>query len=395
MSVLAPPRATPADSAPVGPSPRQRLRALAWPAALLALVLACAAVVAVAERPASTTALDPSAPTPGGTRALAVLLGEQGVSVISTRRGDVAAAVPAGQTLVIAGTAALNPAALQRLARVRADLVLLDPTPDALAVLAPAVSFATVAGGGESLAQPDCALPAAVRAGAASVGAVALQAQLTAGSTVTVCYPGPAAGGLVVVRSATGRSVAVLGDATAFTNAELAQQGNAALALNLLGAHSRLVWFLPVAQPVPTTGTATLASLLPVGVRVAAVGLVLAVAFLALARGRRLGPVVTERLPVAVPAAETTRGRGLLYRRLRARGPASAALRAAACQRLSAALAQPAAGPPTGLVTAVAARTGRATEDVAALLYGAPPGSDDALVALAAALDALEAEVQP
>ncbi|WP_217991162.1 hypothetical protein [Mobilicoccus massiliensis] len=36
---------------------------------------------------------------------------------------------------------------------------------------------------------------------------------------------------------------------------------------------------------------------------------------LALWRGRRLGPLVTEPLPVAVPADETTRARARLYRR--------------------------------------------------------------------------------
>jgi hypothetical protein len=46
------------------------------------------------------------------------------------------------------------------------------------------------------------------------------------------------------------------------------------------------------------------------------------------------------------------------------------------------------------LVTAVAARTGRSPTDVAALLYGAEPEDDRALVALADQLDALEAEVR-
>jgi hypothetical protein len=46
------------------------------------------------------------------------------------------------------------------------------------------------------------------------------------------------------------------------------------------------------------------------------------------------------------------------------------------------------------LVTAVAGRTGRNPTDVAGLLYGAEPEDDQALVALADQLDALEAEVR-
>jgi hypothetical protein len=45
------------------------------------------------------------------------------------------------------------------------------------------------------------------------------------------------------------------------------------------------------------------------------------------------------------------------------------------------------------VVDAVAARTRRAPPDVAALLYGAAPADDAALVRLADDLDALEREV--
>jgi hypothetical protein len=49
---------------------------------------------------------------------------------------------------------------------------------------------------------------------------------------------------------------------------------------------------------------------------------------------------------------------------------------------------------PTAVVDAVAARTGRPAAEVSAVLYGAEPGDDPALVALADQLDALEAEVR-
>ena len=51
-------------------------------------------------------------------------------------------------------------------------------------------------------------------------------------------------------------------------------------------------------------------------------------------RGRRLGRLVPEPLPVVVRAVETTEGRARMYRRSRAHGRAAATLRAATLARL-------------------------------------------------------------
>ena len=117
---------------------------------------------------------------------------------------------------------------------------------------------------------------------------------------------------------------------------------------------------------------------------------------IALWRGRRLGRVVTEDLPVIVPAGETVRGRARLYRASSARGSAAAALRTGARRRLAARVGL---GPdPTleVLVEAVGSRTGRPTEQVRSLISGtAPPPADSAgLVRLADDLDHLAAEVR-
>jgi hypothetical protein len=116
------------------------------------------------------------------------------------------------------------------------------------------------------------------------------------------------------------------------------------------------------------------------------VQLALAVVLLALWRARRLGPPVTEPLPVTVRAAETVHGRGRLYRRAKARGPTADTLRAAARDRL-AQLLNPT--PEVSLVDAVAAATGRGSEQVEGLLDGPTPESDDDLRRLQADLDAL------
>ncbi|PRC53647.1 hypothetical protein C6A85_52785, partial [Mycobacterium sp. ITM-2017-0098] len=74
--------------------------------------------------------------------------------------------------------------------------------------------------------------------------------------------------------------------------------------------------------------------LIPEQVTWMALQLALGVALLALWRGRRVGPLVAEQLPVVVRASETVEGRGRLYRSRRARDVAAESLRTAARQRM-------------------------------------------------------------
>ena len=93
------------------------------------------------------------------------------------------------------------------------------------------------------------------------------------------------------------------------------------------------------------------------GPAVALVGL--AVVLLALARGRRLGRLVREPLPVVVRAIETTESRGRLYRRAGDRGRAAQVLRAGTAARLSRRLAVPPGAAAASLVQAVSTTAGR------------------------------------
>ncbi len=113
----------------------------------------------------------------------------------------------------------------------------------------------------------------------------------------------------------------------------------------------------------------------------------------ALWRARRLGRVVTEPLPVVVRSAETTRGRGRLYRRSRSYGHAAASLRAGAATRTARRLGLPHSAGAPAVIDALARATGRTPEDVGALLYGPPPTGDAGLTDLARRLDELESEV--
>ena len=94
-------------------------------------------------------------------------------------------------------------------------------------------------------------------------------------------------------------------------------------------------------------------------------------------RGRRLGPLVVEPLPVAVKAVESTQGRGRLYRRVRDRPHASTVLRAATMRRLVTLLRLPADSDPWHVAEAAARVVGRDPRAVHDVLV-ARPVTDDA-----------------
>src|SRR5436305_264134 len=114
--------------------------------------------------------------------------------------------------------------------------------------------------------------------------------------------------GVTVVRAreSDGRLITLLGTGSALRNDRLAEQGNASLTMNLLGAHERLVWDMPRLEDFPDAERQSAVDLLPSWVPVAVAQLFLAALLLALWRARRLGPVVDEPLPVAVRASEPT-----------------------------------------------------------------------------------------
>ena len=151
------------------------------------------------------------------------------------------------------------------------------------------------------------------------------------------CYP-DGAGHWLVRYSSGGRTITVIGSGTPITNQFLADDGNAALGLNLLDGAGRVVWLVPAGAPATAGNPGGLRSfwdLVPWPVYLIFIQLFVAVLLAAVWRGRRLGPLVAEQLPVVVRAAETTEGHGRLYHAQRARERAAEELRAAAVGRLS------------------------------------------------------------
>jgi hypothetical protein len=239
--------------------------------------------------------------------------------------------------------------------------------------------------------EPGCDLAAATLAGRADMGGGQLSTGL---ADAQRCYFQD--GHPTLVRYGTaGHEITVLGTGAPFTNQDLGDLGNAALALNLLGAGPSLVWLTPAPGPAapPAAGQSSFTSLIPEPVWMVAVQLLVAVLLLALWRMRRLGPLVPERLPVTVRAAETTEGHGRLYYARRSRDSAAAALREAALGRIEPLLGLPPDSPPDAVSSAIAERTGESPEDVITAVAGGAPADDAALVRLADRLDELERKV--
>ena len=167
------------------------------------------------------------------------------------------------------------------------------------------------------------------------------------------------------------------------------------MVLRLLGQDERLVWYVPELTDLTADDGVGVGSLVPRWIGPGLFLLVLVVGALMLWRGRRLGPLAVEPLPVVVSATETTRSQGRLYRRGADRGHAAAVLRAAARHRIAERLALGSSVSVPDLVRAVARHTGRPEHDVHDLLAsGSVPAHDRDLIALATRMAALEEEVR-
>jgi uncharacterized protein DUF4350 len=360
------------------------VRAARAPVIIALVALAAGVLIGVLTAPGPPGFLDPTAPDQQGSRAIAALVRQQGVAVDVVRTAA-EARVPAGATLLVPFPDRLAPAQLDAVRAAGADVVLVAPGPEVLGALAPGVET-TARGEPVEVREPGCALPAAERAGAVTLGGDGYRAD-----GATACYATPAGAALLQVGGP--RTVTVLGSPDILQNASLADEGNAALALGLLATHPRLAWFLPEPEGPPVGTERSLLDLVPPGWLWGAGQLAVAAVLLALWRARRLGPVVAEPLPVVVRSAETDEGRARLYRAAGAREHAAEVLRAAARARLAPLLGLPVVAERAALVAAAGDRTGRAAP-VEDLLFGPAPADDAALVALADRLDDLEREVR-
>lgn len=183
------------------------------------------------------------------------------------------------------------------------------------------------------------------------------------------------------------------------SNEEVDRGDNAAVVLRLLGQRDRVVWYVPDAADTLVSDGIGISRLLPDWLVPSLWLLGVSVLASMLWQARRLGPLVTEPLPVTIKALESTTTLGRLYERARDRTHAAGLLVDGSARRLGAQLGLSPRATRDELVRAVAARTGRAESEVSGLLpetdrLASLVRGDTDLVTLAQNLHRLEEEVR-
>jgi hypothetical protein len=364
--------------------------------AIVAVVLATvSALSVVAARSAGRGAdLDPQNPGANGARAVAEVLRAQGVEVSVVRRAGALdrARVDRGTTVVVTSTANLGRVTARRLGRRAASAgatVLVAPGPALLRALRLPVRAVSQ----QYAHHADAACTDPLLGGLAVDPGWALDYRVTTSADGAVsCFPSGRRTATVARVEGPPRTYVVGADGM-LSNRRITRADNAAAALRLLGQRGRLVWYVPDVRDVPVGDAGSVSAQLPRGLVPALWLVVASVLATMLWRGRRLGRLVVEPLPVRVRAVESTQGRGRLYRKVRDREHAAEALRAATARRLAAHLRLPPRTNPEELSRAVAATTGADPRRVDDVLTARRVSDDAALTRLAADLAALEREV--
>jgi hypothetical protein len=356
------------------------------------VLVAAAAVVAVAlsawlgrHDRSYTDDLDPRNADGTGAQAVARVLVREGVDVDVVRSADALdrSATDAATTIVVTSSDHLGRSTTARLLRHQGDarLVVVAPGPQLLRELG--------VGSFPATSVPD----GPVAAGCPAYDGLAVRVDTAEAYRSAGCFRGQ--GGVFLARPRAG--LTLLGAPALLTNDQVLESDNAAVALRLLGERRRLVWYVPSLADLSGADSVSIRSLLPDWI-VPGLWLLLAVGVATVGwRGRRLGPLASEPLPVSVKAVETTRNLGRLYRRAGDRRHAAEALRAASRVRLAEQLRLPRQVGPSRLVEDVAARTGRSTSEIDQLIgpTAFPPGDDRELATLAQRLTELDREVSP
>ena len=388
----------PATAEAITPTLREQLRRRrAW--IVIGVVLVVGAIVLLVAQGglrAPGPVLGPADAAPTGSKALVEVLRAHGVAVTEAPTLDdaVDGARRGATVFVYDEFALLDEGRLTELAAASDRLVVAQPAFDALRTLAPGVRLGGVASG--AIDDVSCDVGAAERAGELSDGQRLLTIDEEGADAGWLgCFrddegdafaiatgPGPSGGDLAIVAAT-----------TVFQNEHVDEAGNAALAIGLLGASDELVWYLPGPADADPADAPSLAELTPGWVSPVVVLAIAVVVVAGIWQGRRFGPLVVERLPVQVPAGETSEGRARLYARSAARGHALDQLRIGAVGRIAAVLRLPRSAPVHAVAEAAAQATGRDPAAVVRLLVGAAPTGDRELVDLAVELDRLEHEV--
>lgn len=366
-----------------------RLRsALGWVAIAGAVIVFALLIGALSfGAPDSRGALDPESAKGSGTLALAELLRDQGVEItVSRSRADAVGAIGDNTTLVLADPFSLSDEAVSELIEPAHRTVFLSSASRLLRLLDIGENAAPPASGAISA---RCDLPELE-----NVGTVQPDRFYAPADGVTGCFEDDDAAGLLVDDRSGNRTVLIEG-ASLLSNEHLAENGNAALGLALLGQTEHVVWYVPsfADTDLEAQSPETLATFTPEWVTPAILLLLLAGIVAGISRGQRFGPLVTETLPVTVRASETMHGRARLTAKAGDCAHAAAALRDGSLRRLAARLGLAARSTPAEIADAASDRLRVPRGSLQELLAGPPPRTDSELVDIARRLAELEAAV--
>ena len=379
-----------------------RSRGVRW-LVLLVLLAAAVAFTVANQRPGSRAAYHPANPGPLGAQALARVLADHGIEVIVAEGEKALRAAGPGEdtTVVVSSTTALREQTERtflEIVRHAGRVVFFAPDRATVRRMLPQVSLrvspsatSATAGTAGTSATAECDLPDVRRGEALS----RLQYRYLGPAAGSTCFTTDGYAGYLKASVGGLREVVLIGTTDLIVNSRITEADDAAIALRTLGHSPRVVWYVPDLLDAPTASAGQGDDpILPPWL--GAMVLLATVAMLALMwwRGRRLGRLVQEPLPVLVRAIETTEHRARLYRKAADNERASAVLREATRRRVTAYLGLPAGTQPALLITPVADATGRPVGEVAWLLGGEPAATETEMLGLAAALAALEKEIR-
>lgn len=186
----------------------------------------------------------------------------------------------------------------------------------------------------------------------------------------------------------------LVSDPAAFTNANVQNLDNAALALTLYGANPKAVFHYErpnIQQQSPAN--APLWQLLPPWVFWAGMTLLFAALALMIAKGRRLGPLAREPLLVIISASEIEEARASLAREGKHASWAMSLIQSRARRKLRRALYLPNRASEEELTNTLAAKLNKPASELRALLYDANVLNEKELTQRSHKIDQLIQEV--
>lgn len=367
---------------------RSRVRSLIGWVVVAVLVIGGAflAIRVSTTTPSWRDALDPEGVGETGAMALAEILRQQGVEVDVYRSHTAARdAVDSDTTLVMANPVTLTDEGI-------ADLI---APADRVVFLSSGTHLLSMLGMGDNAAGAGDAVTAQCdEPEFAKVGTIRPDRMFAPASGITACF-GDADAAAVLIDDADGTRRTVVEGARLFSNDRLAEDGNAALGLALLGQTPKVAWYVPSYDDTDFSADApdTLGSLTPDWLTPAILLLLAAGLAAGMWRGRRFGPLVAETLPVTVRASETMHGRARLTAKAADAPHAAEALRDGSRRRLAKRLGLAVSATPDEIADAAADRLRIPRGSLQNLLAGPLPADDAWLILFARQLAELEASV--